>query len=104
MVAGRSPVPCLTAVVFMPESDLWVTGIPLSAYLSTSRSRVRDRLHRMTTCEGDSRATSTPFVRKFILLCKEGEFLPLSARNPSTTVEATVTSKGQVTLPKELRD
>ena len=30
--------------------------------------------------------------------------MPLSARNPSTTVEATVTSKGQVTLPKELRN
>jgi AbrB family looped-hinge helix DNA binding protein len=29
--------------------------------------------------------------------------MPLSARNPSITVEATVTSKGQVTLPKELR-
>jgi antitoxin PrlF len=30
--------------------------------------------------------------------------MSLSARNPSaTTVEATVTSKGQVTLPKELR-
>jgi AbrB family looped-hinge helix DNA binding protein len=29
--------------------------------------------------------------------------MPLRARNPSTTVEATVTSKGQVTLPKELR-
>jgi antitoxin PrlF len=31
--------------------------------------------------------------------------MPLSARNqPPTTVEATVTSKGQVTLPKELRN
>jgi antitoxin PrlF len=30
--------------------------------------------------------------------------MPLSARNPSVTVEATVTSKGQVTLPKELRN
>lgn len=30
--------------------------------------------------------------------------MPFSARNPSTTVEATVTSKGQVTLPKELRN
>lgn len=31
--------------------------------------------------------------------------MPLSARSPSvTTVEATVTSKGQVTLPKELRN
>ncbi len=30
--------------------------------------------------------------------------MPLSARNASTTVEATVTSKGQVTLPKELRN
>jgi antitoxin PrlF len=30
--------------------------------------------------------------------------MPLNARNPSTTVEATVTSKGQVTLPKELRN
>jgi antitoxin PrlF len=30
--------------------------------------------------------------------------MPLSARNPSTTVEATVTSKGEVTLPKELRN
>jgi antitoxin PrlF len=29
--------------------------------------------------------------------------MPLTA-NPSTTVEATVTSKGQVTLPKELRN
>jgi antitoxin PrlF len=29
--------------------------------------------------------------------------MPLISRNPSTTVEATVTSKGQVTLPKELR-
>lgn len=30
--------------------------------------------------------------------------MPLSVRNRSTTVEATVTSKGQVTLPKELRN
>jgi len=29
--------------------------------------------------------------------------MPSTAHNPSTTVEATVTSKGQVTLPKELR-
>jgi antitoxin PrlF len=29
--------------------------------------------------------------------------MPSSSRNSSTTVEATVTSKGQVTLPKELR-
>ncbi|HZP04604.1 MAG TPA: AbrB/MazE/SpoVT family DNA-binding domain-containing protein [Terracidiphilus sp.] len=29
--------------------------------------------------------------------------MPAPSRNPSTTVEATVTSKGQVTLPKELR-
>jgi antitoxin PrlF len=30
--------------------------------------------------------------------------MPLGARNLSATVEATVTSKGQVTLPKELRN
>jgi antitoxin PrlF len=30
--------------------------------------------------------------------------MPLNVRHPSTTVEATVTSKGQVTLPKELRN
>jgi antitoxin PrlF len=30
--------------------------------------------------------------------------MSLRARTPSTTVEATVTSKGQVTLPKELRN
>jgi antitoxin PrlF len=30
--------------------------------------------------------------------------MPLASRNASTTVEATVTSKGQVTLPKELRN
>lgn len=30
--------------------------------------------------------------------------MPLSAHNSSATVEATVTSKGQVTLPKELRN
>jgi antitoxin PrlF len=30
--------------------------------------------------------------------------MPLSSRNPSATVEATVTSKGQVTLPRELRN
>ena len=30
--------------------------------------------------------------------------MPLSARNLPATVEATVTSKGQVTLPKELRN
>ena len=29
--------------------------------------------------------------------------MPSTSQNPSTTVEATVTSKGQVTLPKELR-
>jgi AbrB family looped-hinge helix DNA binding protein len=29
--------------------------------------------------------------------------MPSTARKSSTTVEATVTSKGQVTLPKELR-
>jgi antitoxin PrlF len=29
--------------------------------------------------------------------------MPSTPRNSSTTVEATVTSKGQVTLPKELR-
>lgn len=29
--------------------------------------------------------------------------MPSAPRNSSTTVEATVTSKGQVTLPKELR-
>lgn len=29
--------------------------------------------------------------------------MPSPSHNPSTTVEATVTSKGQVTLPKELR-
>ena len=29
--------------------------------------------------------------------------MPSTSHNPSTTVEATVTSKGQVTLPKELR-
>ena len=29
--------------------------------------------------------------------------MPSSSHNPSTTVEARVTSKGQVTLPKELR-
>ncbi|HEY6852482.1 MAG TPA: AbrB/MazE/SpoVT family DNA-binding domain-containing protein [Terracidiphilus sp.] len=29
--------------------------------------------------------------------------MPLTSHNPSTTVEATVTSKGQVTLPGELR-
>jgi antitoxin PrlF len=29
--------------------------------------------------------------------------MPSTSRNSSTTVEATVTSKGQVTLPKELR-
>jgi antitoxin PrlF len=30
--------------------------------------------------------------------------MPLASRSASTTVEATVTSKGQVTLPKELRN
>jgi antitoxin PrlF len=30
--------------------------------------------------------------------------MSISSRNPSTTVEATVTSKGQVTLPRELRN
>ena len=30
--------------------------------------------------------------------------MPSASRHPSTTVEATVTSKGQVTLPKELRN
>jgi antitoxin PrlF len=30
--------------------------------------------------------------------------MPLHARKPTTTVEATVTSKGQITLPKELRN
>ncbi len=30
--------------------------------------------------------------------------MPLASRNTSTTIEATVTSKGQVTLPKELRN
>jgi antitoxin PrlF len=30
--------------------------------------------------------------------------MPSSAHNSSATVEATVTSKGQVTLPKELRN
>ncbi len=30
--------------------------------------------------------------------------MPPASRNASTTVEATVTSKGQVTLPKELRN
>jgi AbrB family looped-hinge helix DNA binding protein len=30
--------------------------------------------------------------------------MPLRASNPATTVDATVTSKGQVTLPKELRN
>jgi antitoxin PrlF len=30
--------------------------------------------------------------------------MPFASRNPSTTVEATVSSKGQVTLPKELRN
>jgi antitoxin PrlF len=30
--------------------------------------------------------------------------MPLSVRNPSATIEATVTSKGQITLPKELRN
>lgn len=30
--------------------------------------------------------------------------MPLASRTASTTVEATVTSKGQVTLPKELRN
>jgi antitoxin PrlF len=29
--------------------------------------------------------------------------MPLSSQNRSTTIEAKVTSKGQVTLPKELR-
>lgn len=29
--------------------------------------------------------------------------MPSTSHNPSTTVEAKVTSKGQVTLPKELR-
>lgn len=29
--------------------------------------------------------------------------MPSTSRNTSTTVEATVTSKGQITLPKELR-
>jgi AbrB family looped-hinge helix DNA binding protein len=29
--------------------------------------------------------------------------MPSDSQNPSTTVEATVTSKGQITLPKELR-
>lgn len=29
--------------------------------------------------------------------------MPSTPQNPSTAVEATVTSKGQVTLPKELR-
>lgn len=29
--------------------------------------------------------------------------MPSTSHNPSTTVEARVTSKGQVTLPKELR-
>lgn len=29
--------------------------------------------------------------------------MPSTSHNPSTTVEATVTSKGQVTLPKALR-
>ena len=30
--------------------------------------------------------------------------MPFASRSRSTTVEATVTSKGQVTLPKELRN
>jgi len=30
--------------------------------------------------------------------------MPFASRNAFTTVEATVTSKGQVTLPKELRN
>lgn len=29
--------------------------------------------------------------------------MPVTSRNPVTTIEATVTSKGQVTLPSELR-
>lgn len=43
-------------------------------------------------------------VRRLALLCKErGRKVSLSVKSPVTSMEATVTSKGQITLPSELR-